>query len=897
MDDLLREFLTESAENLARLDREIVELERSSDDPELLKSIFRTIHTIKGTCGFLDLQRLEGVAHAAENVLGLLRDGKLEVGPEVVSDVLAAVDVIREILDGLEATEAEPQGDDSELVERLARWTAEPLEEEESFDHLFAAAAAARAARAAAAPVTAPAPEPPPTAEGSPRKGRKKTSGAGAPKKVAAPPIAPVSTPGPAAEAAPSAPAEGAERSEGRASVADSTLRVGVNILDLLMNLAGELVLTRNQLVQLASAEEDSVYHVPLQHLNRVTTDLQEAVMRTRMQPIGNAWGKLPRLVRDLCQAGGKRIELEMLGAETELDRQILQAIQDPLTHMVRNSADHGIEAPAEREAAGKPEHGTIRLEAFHEGGHVVIEIRDDGRGLDVEAIRAKAVERGLARAETAAGLSDAQVFRFIFEPGFSTARAVTSVSGRGVGLDVVRSNIEKIGGTVELSSAQGKGTTFRIKIPLTLAILSALIVGTAGQSFAIPQIGVVEVVRVTADDAHLVENVNGTLFYRLRETLLPLVRLTSVLGLPTGTREYGSVVVCQVGAQRFGLAVDEILDTHEIVVKPIGRMVKGIPCYAGTTILGDGSVVMILDVAGIAAMTGAAEEAERAAERSLDSVASAEEDDDRVPLVVFDSGGGSRQAVPLALVSRLEKIPTENIETADGRWLVQYRGALLPLVPASPFVEVRAAEERSVIVFTDGERSMGLAVDAIHDIVEDRLNVEVRSSTPGILGTAVIAGRSTEVLDVDHFLRAADPEWYGAAREDAGRKRILLVDDSPFFLGLLSPVLRSARYDVVTAGDGAEAISRLERGEPVDVIVSDIDMPRLDGFELARRLREHPRLSGIPLVALTGRRGEDDRAQGLEAGFREFLSKFDRDAVLSAIREATTVASDEVSE
>ncbi len=893
MDDLLREFLTESAENLARLDREIVELERSSDDPELLKSIFRTIHTIKGTCGFLDLQRLEGVAHAAENVLGLLRDGKLEVGPEVVSDVLAAVDVIREILDGLEATESEPQGDDAALVARLGRWTAEPQVEEESFDHLFAAAAAARAARAAAAPVTAPAAEPPPAAEGSPRKrSRKKASGSGSPKKkVAAPPIAPAAT------ATPSAPAEGAERAEGRASVADSTLRVGVNILDLLMNLAGELVLTRNQLVQLASAEEDSVYHVPLQHLNRVTTDLQEAVMRTRMQPIGNAWGKLPRLVRDLCQAGGKQIELEMVGAETELDRQILQAIQDPLTHMVRNSADHGIEAPAVRESAGKPEHGTIRLEAFHEGGHIVIEIRDDGRGLDVEAIRAKAVERGLTRAETAAGLSDAQVFRFIFEPGFSTAKAVTSVSGRGVGMDVVRSNIEKIGGTVELSSVQGKGTTFRIKIPLTLAILSALIVGTAGQSFAIPQIGVVEVVRVTADDAHLVENVNGTLFYRLRDTLLPLVRLASVLGLPTGTREYGSVVVCQVGAQRFGLAVDEILDTHEIVVKPIGRMVKGIPCYAGTTILGDGSVVMILDVPGIAAMTGAAEEAERAADSSLAALAVAEVEDDRVPLVVFDSGGGSRQAVPLALVSRLEKIPAADIETADGRWLVQYRGALLPLVPASPFVELRAAEERPVIVFTDGERSMGLAVDAIHDIVEDRLNVEVRSSTPGILGTAVIAGRSTEVLDVDHFLRAADPEWYGAAREDEGRKRILLVDDSPFFLGLLSPVLRSARYDVVTAGDGAEALSRLERGEPVDVIVSDIDMPRVDGFELARRLREHPRLSGIPLVALTGRRGEDDRAQGLEAGFHEFLSKFDRDAVLSAVREATAVHTGEVAE
>jgi two-component system chemotaxis sensor kinase CheA len=860
MDDLFREFLAESAENLARLDREIVELERSSDDPELLKSIFRTIHTIKGTCGFLGLQRLEGVAHAAENVLGLLRDGRLAVDPDVVSDVLAAVDVIRAILDGLEATGAEPAGDDSPLVARLERWTAGSPPDEESFDHLFAAA---RAAVKPAAPV----PEAPPAA-------------------APPPPVPP--SPAPVPEPVGSAGA--------RASVADSTLRVGVGILDLLMNLAGELVLARNQLVQLASADEDSVYHAPLQHLNRVTTDLQEAVMRTRMQPIGNAWGKLPRLVRDLCQAGGKQIELEMTGAGTELDRQVLQAIQDPLTHMVRNSADHGIEAPADRRAAGKPERGTIRLHAYHEGGHVVIEIRDDGRGLDVEAIRAKAVERGLVRAEDAAALGDAQVFRCIFEPGFSTAKAVTSVSGRGVGMDVVRSNIEKIGGTVELTSAAGRGTVFRIRIPLTLAILSALVVGTAGQPFAVPQIGVVEVVRVAADEAHRVESVDGMLFYRLRDTLLPLVRLATVLGLPAPAGEYGSVVVCQVGAQRFGLAVDEILDTHEIVVKPVGRMVKGIPCYAGTTILGDGRVVMILDIAGIAAMTGAADEAERAAESSPAALAGGAEEDDRVPLVVFDSGGGTPQAVPLALVSRLEKVPAADVETADGRWLVQYRGALLPLVPASAAVEMAGAEERPVIVFGDGERSVGLAVSAIHDIVDDRLDVEVRSATPGILGTAVIAGRSTEVLDVDHFLRAADPEWYGARAGDGRRGRVLLVDDSPFFLGLLAPVLRSARYEVVTAGDGAEALARLERGERVDVIVSDVDMPRVDGFELARRLRGHPRWGAIPLLALTGRRGDEDRAQGMGAGFRDWLPKFDRDAVLAAVREAAAAHPLEVS-
>jgi two-component system chemotaxis sensor kinase CheA len=553
---------------------------------------------------------------------------------------------------------------------------------------------------------------------------------------------------------------------------------------------------------------------------------------------------------------------------------------------MVRNSADHGIEGAAERRRAGKPEKGTIRLDAYHEGGHIVIEIRDDGKGLDAEAIRRKAVERGLVRAEAAAGLSDAQVFRFIFEPGFSTAEKVTSVSGRGVGMDVVRSNIEKIGGHVELSSTRGAGTQFRIKIPLTLAILSALIVGSGEQSFAIPQIGVVELVRVSDENRALIENVNGTLFYRLRETLLPLVRLADVLRVPAAGGGSESIVVCQVGAHRFGLAVEEIFDTHEIVVKPIGRMVKGIPCYSGTTILGDGRVIMILDVQGIATRTGVTEQSEGRQGAAEHAAATEAGDDERISLVLFGAGTEAPRAVPLALVSRLEKFPTASIEMADGRWLVQYRGALLPLVPASPAMDVREGTERPVIVFTDGERSMGLAVTEISDIVEDRLRVEMGPSAPGVLGTAVIAGRSTEVVDINHYLKAAVGDWFGVRGEDVARRRVLLVDDSPFFLGLVGPALRASGFDVATAHDGADALERLERGERFDVIVSDIDMPRVDGFELSRRVTDNPAWSGMPILALTGR-AASDRAAALEAGFREFLHKFDRDAVVQAVRSA----------
>ncbi len=855
MDDLLTDFLTESSENLARLDIEIVELERSPDNPELLKSIFRAIHTIKGTCGFLDLARLERVAHSAENVLGLLRDGEIGVTREIISDVLEAVDTIRMILQRLEETATEPEGDDAALIARLDRWMVGHEVEEISFDSIIPRTSAMR--------------PPAPTVTTA---STDATTGA--------------------ADAAATLPAlsafsEAIEKTETRSTAAEASLRVGVNILDLLMNLAGELVLTRNQLLQLAQDDEDSTFRLPLQHLNRVTSELQEAVMKTRMQPIGNAWQKLPRLVRDLCNSSGKRIDLQMSGAETELDRQILQAIGDPLTHMVRNSADHGIESPAERRAAGKPEAGSIALEARHEGGHIVIEIRDDGKGLDVEAIRRKAVERGLVAPAAAATLSDNQVFRFIFEPGFSTAAKVTNVSGRGVGMDVVRANIEGIGGTVDISSAFGRGTTMRVKIPLTLAILSALIVGTGGQSFAVPQIGVVELVGISDENRSLIESVNGSLFFRLRDRLLPLLRLGDVFRLPSASKT-ANIVVCQVGGYRFGLVVEEIYDTQEIVVKPLGRMVKGVRFYSGTTILGDGQVIMILDVPGISALTLAGETADAAAEEDrVEADVESAIAEDRVSLIVFRSGTGSRQAVPLALVSRLEKIPGEQIEYADGRWMIQYRGSLLSLIPASDRIDMRAPGERSVIVFSDGGRSMGLAVEEITDIVEDRLEIQTESASPGVIGTAVVGGRSSEIIDIHHFLRAVDPAWFRLNVASGPRQRVLLVDDSRFFLNTIAPVLRTSRFEVVTAIDGEEALIRLRAGEKFDLIISDIDMPIIDGWELRRTLREHPEWRDIPILALTGRDGPRDREIAAELGFNDYLEKFDREIMLSAVHAA----------
>lgn len=731
MDDLLRDFLTESAENLAKLDNDLVSLEQHPEDVSLLNGIFRTIHTIKGTCGFIGLSRLESVAHAAENLLDAMRAGRLAVRPAVVGDVLLAVDCIKSILEHLERTEVEPEGSDAVLIGRLERWLA--VINLESDDPTPAVAVAPAAHEP---PVVAP---------------------TAVPAEPAAQPVA--QHPAQPTVATPEKkPWDGVERRKRpeEETANDSTLRVGVAVLDQLMNLVGELALSRNQLLQIAGTQEESEFAKPVQQLNRVTTDLLEAVMKTRMQPIANSWTKLPRIIRDLAQASGKQISLECFGAETELDRQILQAIQDPLTHMIRNSADHGIESPDARLAAGKSAGGVIRLSARHESGHVIIEIADDGAGIDPQKIRRKAIERGLIRADLAEQLSDHQVLRFIFEPGFSTAEKVTNISGRGVGMDVVRSNIEAIGGTVDLSSVPGRGTTIRVKIPLTLAIIQALLVGTDGETFAIPQIGVVELVRITEEQRHLVEVVHGAEFYRLRETLLPLVRLGDQLKLGKSAREHdGNIVVCQVGELRFGLVVDEVFDTQEIVVKPVGRLVKHLTSYAGCTITGEGRVIMILDTAGIAsaaAVSSRTEDTRTAASQDPSQL----EREDTESVLLFDGGFPALQAVPLSRVARLEEFPQTMFEQADGRILVQYRGALMPIVPAHPSMDVTAQSPRPVIVFSKDGQTIGIAVNEIRDIIDASLAVQRGGSRAGVLGVSVMAGRAAEIVDLEWFFREA---------------------------------------------------------------------------------------------------------------------------------------------
>ncbi|ABE64106.1 CheA signal transduction histidine kinase [Nitrobacter hamburgensis X14] len=904
MDDLLREFLTETNESLDTVDNQLVSFEQDPNNAKILDNIFRLVHTIKGTCGFLGLPRLEALAHAAETLMGKFRDG-MPVTGEAVTLILSTIDRIRDILSQLEATETEPEGADTDLIDKLhhmaehgatapvAPEPASPSEPEPALE--IAAAEPAqetgtvtfqvlerplrpgevsldeleRAFRETEAEPVAPAPQP---ASDAP-----------------APAVAPKAVAKVIAKAAPKKTAAEMETPEGD-RVAHQSIRVNVDTLEHLMTMVSELVLTRNQLLEISRRHEDNEFKVPLQRLSNVTAELQEGVMKTRMQPIGNAWQKLPRIVRDLSSELGKQIELEMHGADTELDRQVLDLIKDPLTHMVRNSADHGLETPAERIKAGKPEQGTIRLLAYHEGGHIIICIADNGRGLNTERIKAKAIQNGLATETELEKMTEAQIHKFIFAPGFSTAAAVTSVSGRGVGMDVVRANIDQIGGTIDVKSVAGEGSSVTIKIPLTLAIVSALIVEAAGERFAIPQLSVVELVRARANSEHRIERIKDTPVLRLRNKLLPLMHLKKILKIDDGTSsdpENGFIVVTQVGNQTFGIVVDGVFHTEEIVVKPMSTILRHIGMFSGNTILGDGAVIMIIDPNGIAHALGASVATQQElADQNAAGVSDAEQ---MTSLLVFRAGSDQPKAVPLALVTRLEEFRVDKIEISDGRYMVQYRDQLMPLVQMDG-VSVGTDGTQPVLVFADDGRAVGLVVDEIIDIVEERLNIEVASSQQGILGSAVIKGRATDVIDIGHFLPLAFADWFKRKEMSAAAatRSVLLVDDSAFFRNMLAPVLKAAGYQVRLATNAQEGLVALRSGQEFDAILTDIEMPDMNGFEFAETVRSDRRLSDTPIIALSSMISPAAIERGRQAGFHDYVAKFDRPGLIAALKEQT---------
>ena len=706
MDEVVAEFLVECQENLEQYDRDLLALEENPGAQDVLASIFRTVHTIKGTCGFLGFAHLEGVTHVAENLLGKLRDGELAVTPRIATALLTTGDAIREMLAAVAATGTDGDEEYAALVNAL---TALHDEEQpvEALDDLVPA---------------------------------REQSG------------------------------QDTGDDPGRGVAPDSSIRVDVGLLDTLMNLVGELVLVRNQVIQLTTDRSEAAFVTASQRLNLITTELQEGVMKTRMQPIGNVWNRFPRIVRDLALACGKRVRVDMEGKETELDKTLLEAIKDPLTHLVRNTVDHGIETPEARLAAGKPEEGRLVLRAYHEGGQVNIELTDDGRGIDPAAVRDKALAKGIVSPDQAARMNERELVNLIFTPGFSTAEQVTNVSGRGVGMDVVRTNIERVGGTVDLRSEPGRGTAIKIKIPLTLAIIPALVVTCGGDRYAIPQVSLLELVRLDGEQADAqIDQVLGSPVYRLRGELLPLVYLSEELGVTPRADDAVHIVVLKADDRQFGLVVDGITDTEEIVVKPLGRHLQGIAAFAGTTIMGDGSVALILDVLGLAQQTSVVGEVREGRGAQLADEGEDRRDDTQT-LLVCDVGD-QRVALPLALVTRLEEFSAGDLERAAGRPVIQYRDSLLPLVWLADHLGERRTDTDllSALVYDTPTGGVGLVVDRIVDIVEEDVTGRRPSDRDGIEFSGVVGRRATDMLDIDALLAVADPALASGVQTASG--------------------------------------------------------------------------------------------------------------------------------
>lgn len=697
-EDITKEFLLESYEGLDTLERDLMSYEKNPSNKEQLNNIFRVLHTIKGTAGFLGFTHLPHMAHVGENVLNLLRNDKIKLHSELTSSLLSLVDSLRQIMNHVENHQVEGDADFTAVVDKLNR-------------------------AAAKTPEDAPAPAPLPSANPLP------------------------------------------EETESRShQLEDTAIRVDVTLLDRLMNVTGELVLARNQALQIAAAENDFQWASRLQPLNDLTLKIQEDVMKARLQPVSNLWNRFPRLMRDMAEACQKKVRLEMQGADTEIDKSILESIRDPLTHLIRNCIDHGIEKPDARVAAGKNPEGLLILRAFHEAGMVQIELTDDGAGLDIAKIKAKALKEGMITAQQAAELSQEAAIRLIFRPGFSTAKEVTQFSGRGVGMDVVKTNIEKTGGKVEVVTQPGWGTTFRIKIPLTLAIIPALSIHCGGQRFIVPRVHLRELIQLKEEQIQKnIEYIHQVPVYRLRGKLLPLVHLSEELKLAKNPEPPKSlfIAVLKVDEHLFGLVMDAVGDFQEVVVKPLGSHLKNIPLYSGTTILGDGKVALILDILGLAQKS-------RVLTENTEGLALAVEEEEVRSAVatqmflIFQTPDDGRMAMPMEKITRLETFQPQSVEKNGSSSVVQYEGRILSLIYVSSLLAERrtqlrtqavsksGAEKLNVVVCGNDGSEIGLVVDQILDIVETPALEVLRPATrPGVRGSVILKDRVTELLDL----------------------------------------------------------------------------------------------------------------------------------------------------
>lgn len=909
--DLFLEFVEESLSHLQTIELNILSLETDPDNRTFIDNVFRPFHTIKGVSGFLNLKVIHFICHALENLLDDARNGQMRITGPISDLVLDAVDLLKNMIETCRSAESP------------AKVMSDFREEAQAF------AARIASARAAAVPAPEPEgsvaaeiaeqqpaadPEPPPilgsilvesnaispevldeavklqeTQDGT-RLGEILVH-----EKMASPKMV-ANALRRQTEAKKSAP----EESKRIITTGDSgeTIRVRISLLNQLMNLAGELVLGRNQLLQTLAGHSDQIQglNAVLQHVDRVTSEVQEAVMQTRMQPIGGLFSRFHRVARDLARSLGKEIDLTISGDQVELDKSLIEALSDPLTHIIRNCADHGIEDPKTREAHGKPATGHISLRALQEGGKVRVIVSDDGAGVNLERVRAKALESGLVDRDTMQKMSDKETLRLLFEPGFSTAQAVTGVSGRGVGMDVVRQNVEGIGGTIDIETVQGGGTTISLDLPLTLAIIPALIVLAGDLRFAIPQINLMELVHLEGEEAMRdLMHISGSSVYRLRGEMLPLLRLSDVLELEpnelSARQDALSIAVLASGQTQFGLVIDRIYDTEEIVVKPLGNLLKNLTLYAGATLMGDGRPALILDVAGLANKANISLTEDQ--DFGVQGTKAAEEGgSDEQSILLFTVNPDDQYAVPLSQVSRLEKVDSSEIRQAIQGKVIPYRDTLLPLVFLEDLVDVRPPpEDRSsvtILVF-DIEREVGLVVTEIVDSVEVSVQIDSTSlSIKGFTGMSLVQDRPTAFLDIYQIIESAFPEWFNNQKANIPTSNkeditILLVEDSSFYRTVEKNYLSQEGFTVLEAEDGLQALKIL-KSQPVDLVVTDIEMPNMNGFELTRQVRATAEWNGLPIIAVTSMAKEEDREEGKEAGIDSYLVKLRREDLINEV-------------
>jgi len=911
-DELLNDFIVEANEHMADIENQFLSIEESGEDVDvdLINEVFRGIHSIKGAAGFLGMTKVNDLAHSLENILNMMRNLELTPNSGMIDVMLRAADRLQGLINDIQNSNdadvsefvkelegiASGKPDTSTAAEPEATPVAEkPLSEDEELDRQIEEAIAAKLAETNA----------------------KKEAAKQETKQEVEPQAEPVAAPSPEAKTSESkTPTPEAKKStpaakkskEKKTTAPEASIRVSVGVLDKLMNLAGELVLSRNQLMQAIATSEGNGLDAIASRLDQVTSEVQESIMQTRMQQIGSVFGKFPRIVRDLSGKLGKQCNLNIEGKEVEVDKTIIEAIGDPLTHLVRNSVDHGVEMPEDRERAGKPIEGTMNLRAFYQAGKVRIEIEDDGAGINPNKLKEKAVSKGILTAEKAEQMSDREAVRLIFHPGFSMAAKVTSVSGRGVGMDVVKTNIAKLGGTVDVESVVGQGTNIVITLPLTLAIIPSLIVQTQEDRFAIPQVNIAELVRLRpAELEKRIGHIKDSEVLRLRGDLLPLIRLEEVLGMAPKTREEQAeasgqsnlkpsckatnIIVVETGQHRFGVVVDALHDSEEIVVKPLGRHIQTCPCLSGATILGDGHVALILDVAGVAAheQIVSTEALDEENEKQAGS-----DGEETQHMLLFSNHAEEHFAVTMDVISRIDRVRADQIDSVGGQELLQYRNSTMSLLRLENCITAKTPKSKDrlyVIVFEIAGKEIGLVAPSLEDIRDITTSIDtVTFRERGILGSMVLGEKTTRYVDLFELADIAHPEWCETGEvvieEDELPPLILLAEDSGFFRKQVTTMMTERGYRVVDCEDGLIAWETLQSGKhDFDLVVTDIEMPNMNGFEFADRIKQSSKWSHLPVIALTSLAGAADVERGMEVGIDDYQIKMDRDKLLNSLQ------------